>query len=72
LEIEFTASATNATRLLRCLPLRADEMRAAGLPEAPPDKPVLFVDRLVVRKQSPDKPDEVRVSLRAVGFVLRE
>jgi hypothetical protein len=72
LEIEFTASATNATRLLRCLPLRADEMRAAGLPEAPLDKPVLFIDRLVVRKQSPDKPDEVRVSLRAVGFVLRE
>ena len=72
LEIEFTASATNATRLLRCLPLRADEMRAAGLPEAPPDKPVLFVDRIVMRKQSPDKPDEVRVSLRAVGFVLRE
>ena len=72
LEIEFTASATNATQLLRCLPLRADEIRAAGLPEAPPDKPVLFVDRLVVRKQSPDKPDEVRVSLRALGFVLRE
>ena len=47
-------------------------MRAAGLPEAPLDKPVLFIDRLVVRKQSPDKPDEVRVSLRAVGFVLRE
>ena len=72
LEIEFTASATNATQLLRCLPLRAEEIRAAGLPEAPPDKPVLFVDRLVVRKQSPDKPDEVRVSLRALGFVLRE
>ena len=71
-EIEFTASATNVTRFLQCLPLRPDEIRAAGLPEAPPDKPVLFVDRLVVRKQSPDKPDEVRVALRAVGFVLRE
>ncbi|HVM47028.1 MAG TPA: hypothetical protein VMU04_03325 [Candidatus Acidoferrum sp.] len=72
LEIEFTASATNATRLLRCLPLRAEEIRAAGLPEAPPEKPVLFVDRLIVRKQAPDKPDEVRVSLRAVGFVMRD
>ena len=37
-----------------------------------PDKAPLFIDRLIVRKQSPDKPDEVRVWLRAVGFVLRE
>jgi hypothetical protein len=72
LELEFTASATNTTRFLRCLPLRAEETRASGLPEVPADKPVLFVDRLVLRKQSPDKPDEVRVCLRAVGFVLRD
>ena len=48
------------------------EIRAAALPEAPADKPPLFVDRLVVQKQSADKPDEVHVWLRAVGFVLRE
>jgi hypothetical protein len=72
LQVEFTASAANAARLIQCLPLRADEIRAAGLPEAPADKPALFVDRLIVQKQSPDKPDEVHVWLRAVGFVLRE
>ena len=72
LQVEFTGSATSAAKLIQCLPLRADEIRAAGLPEAPADKPVLFVDRLVVQKQSPDKPDEVHVWLRAVGFVLRE
>jgi hypothetical protein len=72
LQIEFTASATNATRLLQCLPLRAEETRALGLPDAPADKPVLFVDRLIVRKQTPEKPDEVRILLRVVGFVLRE
>ena len=72
LQIEFTASATNATRLLQCLPLRPEEARAAGFPDAPADRPVLFVDRLVVRKQTPEKPDEVRISLRVVGFVLRE
>jgi hypothetical protein len=58
--------------LVKCLPLRADEIRAAGLPEAPADKPALFVDRLIIQKQSPDKADEVHVWLRAVGFVLRE
>ena len=72
LHLEFTGSATSADKLLQCLPLRADEIRAAGLPEAPADKPVLFIDRLVVQKQSADKPDEVHVWLRAVGFVLRE
>jgi len=72
LELEFSGSAGSFARLLQCLPLRAEEIRAAGLPEAPPDKPPLFVDRLIVQKQSPDKPDEVHVWLRAVGFVLRE
>jgi hypothetical protein len=72
LQVEFTASAAGAARLIQCLPLRADEIRAAGLPEASADKPALFVDRLIVQKQSPDKPDEVHVWLRVVGFVLRE
>jgi len=72
LQVEFTASAGSATRLLQCLPLRAEEVHAAGLSNVPADKPVLFIDRLVISKQSPDKPDETRMSLRAVGFVLRE
>ena len=72
LQVEFTASAANAAKLIQCLPLRADEIRAAGLPEAAADKPALFVDRLIIQKQSPDKADEVHVWLRAVGFVLRE
>jgi hypothetical protein len=72
LQVEFTASAASAAKLIQCLPLRADEIQAAGLPEAPADKPALFVDRLIVQKQSPDKPDEVHVWLRVIGFVLRE
>lgn len=72
LQIEFTASATNAAILLRSLPLRADELRAAGLPEADPQKAPLFIDRLIIKKQSPDKLDAVRVWLQVVGFVLRE
>jgi hypothetical protein len=71
LELDFTAPADSALRLLQCLPLRTEECRAAGLPEAVPDKAPLFIDRLIIRKQSPDKPDEVRVSLRALAFVLR-
>jgi hypothetical protein len=71
-QIELTGPIQNVATFLQTLPLRADEIKAAGLPAAPTNKPALFFDRLVLRKQSPDKPDEVRVSLRAVGFVLRE
>jgi hypothetical protein len=72
LQVEFTASAASLAMLVQSLPLRADEIRAAGLPEAPSEKPALFIDRLIIQKQSPDKTDEVHVWLRAVGFVLRE
>jgi hypothetical protein len=72
LQVEFTASSASLAMLVQSLPLRADEIRAAGLPEAPADKPALFIDRLIIQKQSPDKTDEVHVWLRAVGFVLRE
>ena len=72
LQLEFTSNAGGVGRLLQALPLRADEIRTAGLPEAPADKQALYLDRLVVQKQSGEKTDEVHVWLRAVGFVLRE
>lgn len=71
-QVQFSASATNALRLLESLPLRGDELRAAGLPDGVAGKLPLFLDRLIIRKESPDKLDEVRVWVRAVGFVLRE
>jgi hypothetical protein len=71
-QIEFTASAENVARLLQSLPLRADELSAAGLPDGPPGKLPLFIERLILRKESPEKLDEIRVWLRVVGFVSRE
>ena len=72
LRLELTGSSESVAALLQSLPLRAEEIKSAGLPEAPPEKAPLFLDRLVIKKQSPEKPDEVRVALRAVGFVLRD
>lgn len=72
LQLEFTASAASAEQFVQSLPLRAEEIRAAGLPPAPADKTPLFIDRLIIKKQSPEKTDEVRVWVQAVGFVLRE
>jgi hypothetical protein len=72
LQLEFTAAADNAMKFIQSLPLRAEEARAAGLIEVSPQKVPLLLDRLMIRKQSPDKQDEVRVWLRVVGFVLRD
>jgi hypothetical protein len=72
LQLEFVGTAGSVGRLLQSLPLRAEEIRAAGLPEVSTNKPALYLDRLVVQKQSAEKTDEVHVWLRAVGFVLRE
>jgi hypothetical protein len=72
LQLEFTGSAQNVARFLQALPLRAQEMSAAGLADAPPGKPPLFIERFVLRKQSPDKPDALQVFLRVAGFVLRK
>jgi len=72
LQLEFTASADNAARFIQSLPLRAEELVTAGLPASSPDKAPLFVDRLIMKKQNPEKVDEVLVWLQAIGFVYRE
>src|SRR5262249_32749494 len=66
LQVEFTGSVPNVAKVLQSLPLRGEELRGAGLAEAPPDKPALFIDRLVIKKQAPEKPEEVRVWMRLV------
>ena len=71
-QIELTGSADNVLKLLASLPLRGDELRSGGFPEAPLEKPPLFIDRVIIRKQSPEKPEEVRVFLRLASFVMRE
>lgn len=71
-QLELSGPATNVIRFLQSLPLRGEELKAAGLPEATTNKPALFIERMMLRKQTPEKPDEVRLSLRAVGFVFRE
>jgi hypothetical protein len=72
LQVELTGPADTIWKLLTSLPLRGDELRSAGFADPPTEKPPLFIDRLILRKQSPEKPDEVRVLLRVVAFVMRD
>jgi len=67
--IELIAPMESAAYFLLALPLRAEEMKTAGLPECRPGKPALFLDKLMLRKQTPEKPAEVNLDAVVCGFV---
>lgn len=68
--LELAGPAPVVTRLLEALPLRPDELKARGLPEALPGKPVLFLGGLLLRKENRDRPDYVHVELSASSLVM--
>ena len=72
--LELASEVPGVIALVRCqegLRVKAGEVlveiKAASLPASVTNKPALFIDRIVLRKQSPEKLDEVRLTLRAVG-----
>jgi predicted lipoprotein len=71
-QLELSGPMPAVTRFLESLPLRASEFEEAGLPTAPTNKPALFIEHFLLRKEAPEKPDQVHLSLRAAGFVFRE
>lgn len=72
LQLEFTAPAQRALHVIQSLPLSSDQARAAGLPAPAYQRAPLFIDRLIIRKEMREKLDQVRVWVRATGFVLRD
>lgn len=71
-QVELSGPMPSVTRFLESLPLRGTELDAAALPAAVTNKPALFIDRFLLRKEAPEKPDQVHLSLRAAGFVFRD
>jgi hypothetical protein len=72
LQIQLSGAAPAVARFLQSLPLRAEEIKARGLPEALTNKPALFIDQVFLRKESRDKAEDVRLELTTCGFVYRE
>ena len=70
--VELTGPAPAVSRYLLGLAARADEAKVLGLPELPANKPALFIDRCLVRKNSASKPDSVKVELRVTALVYHE
>jgi hypothetical protein len=69
--LEVTGTSPALTRFLLCLALKPDEAKAMGLPVVSGNKPALFVDRLLMRKYTLEKPDSFKLELRITALVFR-
>lgn len=69
LRVELVSAMPAAENFLAAMPLRSEELKAAGLPESLPGKPALFLDRVLLRKQTPEKPDDLSLDVVISGFV---
>lgn len=69
-EIQFACDSRSLFRLLLMLPLRAEEIQKELNIAYPANKPSLYVDQILIQKNSPEKPAHVSVWMKIVGFIL--
>lgn len=69
--LEVTGNSPALTRFLLCLALRPEEGKALALPALGGNKPTLFLDRLLMRRNSVEKPDSIKMELRITAVVFR-
>ena len=68
-EIQFACDSGSLFRLLLMLPLRAEEIQKELNIAYPANKPSLYVDQILIQKDSPEKPTRVSVWMKIVGFI---
>ncbi|MDA7633340.1 hypothetical protein N8766_04455 [bacterium] len=69
-EVDLTCKSSHLSRLLLMLPSRSEEIKRDLDIDYPPNKPSLYVDQILIRKNSPQKPTMVSVWMKVVGFIL--
>lgn len=72
IRIETSGPADALAHFLRILPLRSEEAKPLSLPEPLPAKPALFIERMILRKTTPEKTDQGHLELHARGYVYRD
>ena len=72
IRLEMTGPMPVISKFLLSLPMNAAELKAAGLPESAPAKPPFLISKLMLRKTSPQKLDEVKVDLEVAGFLFSQ
>jgi hypothetical protein len=69
--MEVTGTSPALTRFLLCLALKPEEAKALGVPVVAGNKPALFLDHILMRKHSLEKPDSIKLELRITALVFR-
>jgi hypothetical protein len=69
MRLELVGSMEAVNRFLVSLPLRGAELKAVGLADALTNKPALFIDQVLLRKHSAERPHDVLLDLTVAGFV---
>ncbi len=72
IRLELAGPMPVISKFLLSLPMNAAEIKAAGLPESAPVKPPFLISKLMLRKTSPQKLDEVKVDLEVTGFLFSQ
>lgn len=68
-EIQFVCDSGSLFRLLLMLPLRAEEIQKELNIAYPANKPSLYIEQILIQKNSPEKPAHVSVWMKIVGFI---
>lgn len=69
-EVDIACSSSHLTRLLLMLPSRTEEIKQKLNIDYPVNKPSLYVDQILIRKNSKENPTRVSVWMKVVGFIL--
>ncbi len=69
MRVELVGSTESITRFLRGIPATGDRLVSLGFTGAVTNKPVFFVDKVLVRKFAPDRPGDVQLEARVCSFV---
>ena len=68
-EVRFVCESGSLFRLLLMLPLRAEEIQKELAIDYPSNKPSLYVDQILIQKNSTERPARVSVWMKIVGFI---
>ncbi len=68
-EVAFTCRSSQLSKLLLLLPNRSSEINADLSLDYPPHKPSLFIDQVLIRKNSPQDPSKVSVWMNIISFI---
>lgn len=68
IDLELSGEMPAVSRFLASLPLRTDELVSMGLPEGAPEKTALFIERILLLKQSTDEFDKVFLKTVLSGY----